>query len=44
MRGRPVLANEELGEKIIGDLQRLSEPYGTEITMRRGVGYVQLNQ
>jgi poly-gamma-glutamate capsule biosynthesis protein CapA/YwtB (metallophosphatase superfamily) len=43
IRGRPVLANEELGEKIIGDLQRLSEPYGTEITMRRGVGYIQLN-
>jgi len=42
VRGRPVLAQPDLGEKIIGDLQRLSEPYGTEIVMRRGVGYVQL--
>lgn len=42
VRGRPVLANDALGEKIIGDLQRLSEQYGTEIVIRRGVGYVQL--
>lgn len=42
VRGRPVFANSDLGEKIIGDLQRLSEPYGTEIEMRRGVGYVKL--
>ncbi len=42
VRGRPVLAGSELGEKIIGDLQRLSEQYGTEIVMRRGIGYVQL--
>ena len=42
VRGRPLLAGSELSEKIIGDLQRLSEQYGTEIVMRRGVGYVQL--
>ncbi len=42
IRGRPILADEELGEKIIADLVRLSEPYGTEIEMRRGVGYVKL--
>lgn len=42
IRGRPILADEELGEKIIADLVRLSEPYGTEIDMRRGVGYVKL--
>ena len=42
VRGRPILADEELGEKIINDLKRLSEPYGTEIDMRRGVGYVRL--
>jgi len=40
VRGRPLFADSELGEKIIGDLQRLSEPYGTTIEMRRGVGYV----
>ena len=43
VRGRPILADDDLGEKIIGDLQRLSEPYGTEIEMRRGVGYVNLD-
>lgn len=43
VRGRPLLADAELGEKIIGDLQRLSEPYGTTIEMRRGVGYVQID-
>jgi poly-gamma-glutamate capsule biosynthesis protein CapA/YwtB (metallophosphatase superfamily) len=42
VRGRPLLAGGELGEKIIGDLKRLSEPFGTEITVRRGVGYVEL--
>jgi len=44
VRGRPILADEDLSEKIIADLQRLSAPYGTEITLRRGVGYVQLDQ
>ncbi len=43
VRGRPLLANRELGAKIIADLQRLSEPYGTEIELRRGVGYVKLD-
>lgn len=43
VRGRPIFADDELGEKIIGDLQRLSEPYGTEIEMRRGTGYVVLD-
>lgn len=42
VRGRPLLAKRELGEKIIGDLQRLSEPYGTEIEFRRGIGIVKL--
>lgn len=43
VRGRPLMAEAELGKKIIGDLQRLSDVYGTKIEMRRGVGYVQLN-
>jgi len=42
IRGRPILADEALGRKIIGDLARLSEPWGTEFEMRRGVGYVKL--
>jgi len=41
-RGRPMFADAELGRKIIGDLVRLSAPFGTEIEMRRGVGYVKL--
>lgn len=44
VRGRPVFADSELGRKIIGDLQRLSAPYGTTIEMRRGVGYVNINK
>ena len=44
VRGRPLLANAELGRKIIGDLSRLSAPFGTEIEMRRGVGYVKLGK
>ena len=43
VRGRPLLAGEDVGRKIIGDLQRLSEPFGTDIDIRRGVGYVQLD-
>ena len=43
VRGRPVPADRELGEKIINDLRRISEPFGTEIEMRRGVGYVKLD-
>jgi poly-gamma-glutamate synthesis protein (capsule biosynthesis protein) len=39
-RGRPVLANAELGKKILDDLVRLSEPYGTKIQIKGGVGYV----
>jgi poly-gamma-glutamate synthesis protein (capsule biosynthesis protein) len=42
VRGRPILADDEVGRKIIGDLQRLSAAFGTEIEMRRGVGYVKL--
>jgi poly-gamma-glutamate synthesis protein (capsule biosynthesis protein) len=42
VRGRPLLAGGELADKIIGDLQRLSEPFGTEISMRRGIGYVKV--
>ena len=42
VRGRPLFAERELAEKIIGDLQRLSKPYGTEIEFRRGIGIVKL--
>lgn len=42
VRGRPLFADRQLAEKIIGDLQRLSKPYGTEIEFRRGIGIVKL--
>jgi len=40
VRGRPMFADENLGKKIIGDLQRLSEPFGTTIEWKRGKGIV----
>jgi poly-gamma-glutamate capsule biosynthesis protein CapA/YwtB (metallophosphatase superfamily) len=41
-RGRPMLADPELGRKIIGDLQRMSEPFGTRIDFVDGVGRVRI--
>lgn len=41
-RGRPMLADGQLGEKILGDVVKLSVEYGTKITVRAGVGYVDL--
>jgi hypothetical protein len=37
-----MLADETLGRKIIGDVTRLSEPFGTRIEYRDGVGHVVL--
>jgi hypothetical protein len=39
-RGRPMLADAQLGKKILDDLIKLSEPFGTKIENRNGVGYV----
>lgn len=44
VRGRPLLAEGELGRKILGDLATLSAEFGTTITVRDGVGYVELAQ
>ena len=41
-RGRPLLAQREVGERILRRLQRISGPYGTEITSRDGVGIIKL--
>ena len=41
-RGRPVLADPTLSKKIIEDLQKFSQPYGTKIEFRDGVGVVVL--
>ncbi len=42
IRGRPLMAEGELAQKILGDLVKLSEAMGTRITMRNGIGYVSL--
>jgi poly-gamma-glutamate capsule biosynthesis protein CapA/YwtB (metallophosphatase superfamily) len=44
VRGRPLFAEGELGQKILGDLTKLSGEMGTKITVRDGVGYVSLSQ
>ena len=41
-RGRPLLAEPSQGLKALQRLQRLSKPYGTEIQVDKGVGYVKL--
>jgi poly-gamma-glutamate capsule biosynthesis protein CapA/YwtB (metallophosphatase superfamily) len=41
-RGRPMFADPTLGRKIIDDITKLSEPFGTAITYRGGVGYVEV--
>jgi poly-gamma-glutamate synthesis protein (capsule biosynthesis protein) len=43
VRGRPVLADDELGAKVIDGLQSMSAPFGTGIDYRRGVGYVRID-
>ena len=42
VRGRPMFAEGELGQKILGDLTKLSAAYNTKITVRNGIGYVEL--
>ena len=42
VRGRPVLAAPDEALKILADLVRMSEPLGTKIENRNGVGYVVL--
>jgi len=41
-RGRPVLADPGLSKKIIDDLVKFSQPYGTKIEFRDGVGIVSI--
>ncbi|RLI10752.1 CapA family protein [Candidatus Bathyarchaeota archaeon] len=41
-RGRPMLAEPELAERILETMRELSRPYGTEITVEDGVGVVKL--
>ncbi len=39
-RGRPLLADGELGRKILERVARLSEPFGTKVEIEDGVGIV----
>jgi len=39
-RGRPLLAEGELAQKILGDLIARSKPYGTAIVVENGIGRV----
>jgi hypothetical protein len=41
-RGRPVLADAVTGKKILDDVAKRSAPFGTRITIRDGVGHVEL--
>ena len=41
-RGRPVLAEGDMAQNILKWLQKVSEPYGTEITIEGAVGYIRL--
>jgi poly-gamma-glutamate synthesis protein (capsule biosynthesis protein) len=42
VRGRPTFAEGELAAKILGDITRFSADMGTKITVRNGIGYVEL--
>jgi poly-gamma-glutamate synthesis protein (capsule biosynthesis protein) len=42
VRGRPLFAEGELGQKILGDVTKFSADMGTKITARNGIGYVEL--
>jgi len=39
-RGRPVLADEELGKKIIDRVKELSKKLGTEVSFKEGRGVI----
>jgi poly-gamma-glutamate capsule biosynthesis protein CapA/YwtB (metallophosphatase superfamily) len=41
-RGRPMLADAATARKILDDLTQRSAPLGTRVTVRDGVGYVEL--
>jgi poly-gamma-glutamate capsule biosynthesis protein CapA/YwtB (metallophosphatase superfamily) len=41
-RGRPRLAQGELADKILGDLVERSAPFGTQIEVRNGRGFVRV--
>jgi poly-gamma-glutamate synthesis protein (capsule biosynthesis protein) len=42
-RGRPALADRALATEILGDLQEVSQPFGTRIVVRDGVGSIEVD-
>jgi poly-gamma-glutamate capsule biosynthesis protein CapA/YwtB (metallophosphatase superfamily) len=42
VRGRPMLADRELGQKILNDLITRSRPFATAIETRDGVGHIRI--
>lgn len=42
VRGRPMFAEGELGQKILSDVTKFSAEMGTKIVVRNGIGYVEL--
>ncbi|MDH3734250.1 MAG: CapA family protein [Gemmatimonadota bacterium] len=40
VRGRPILADEELGWKILDEMAELSRPFGATLTVENGVGII----
>ena len=42
VRGRPLFAEGELGQKILADITKFSGEMGTKITVRNGIGYVEI--
>ena len=41
-RGIPRTARPDVGQKILETLQRLSQPYGTEIVIEDGIGVIRV--
>jgi poly-gamma-glutamate synthesis protein (capsule biosynthesis protein) len=41
-RGRPVLAEGEVAERVLARVARLSKRYGTEVAVRNGVGVIKI--
>jgi poly-gamma-glutamate capsule biosynthesis protein CapA/YwtB (metallophosphatase superfamily) len=42
-RGRPILADAEMGQRILTRVQRLSAKYGTKLELSDGIGIVRAN-
>lgn len=43
-KGRPSLASSSDGTRIIGRLKKLSEPFGTKISIREGIGCISIRE